>query len=222
MSGDPAAAADRGDGPAVVAALALEGVGVRLGGRWIVRDASMSVGAGEAVALVGENGAGKSTLLGAVAGVVRCDRGVMTLGGRTLAGPVRRRVGFVPEAADPPGHLTAEELLALTAALKHAPVPGDTARRRFYPAPLDCARVDTLSLGERRRVCLAAALIGQPALLVLDEPDGGLDAGGLADLAAILGEEVARGAAVLLATHDRELVAALGARIVTVQDGRLG
>jgi ATPase subunit of ABC transporter with duplicated ATPase domains len=76
-----------------------------------------------------------------------------------------------------------------------------------------------MSLGQRRRVCLAAALIGDPALLLLDEPSNGLDADGIEALIDIAEETTARGAAVVLATHDRELIAALNGVELALGDG---
>jgi ABC-type multidrug transport system ATPase subunit len=201
--------------------LELAQVGVRLDGRWVVRDIDLVCEPGEAIAVVGENGAGKTTLLRAVAGILPLDRGFIALDGEALRGGVRRRVAFVPEAADPPGFLTARDLLALTAALRSTAPPSEDARRRLYPAALEDARIATLSLGERRRVCLAAALAGDPSVFVLDEPENGLDAAGADLLVSLLGEVRARGAIVLVATHDAALRAALGCREARLSAGRL-
>jgi ABC-type multidrug transport system ATPase subunit len=78
-----------------------------------------------------------------------------------------------------------------------------------------------MSLGQRRRICLGAALVGAPRALVLDEPDNGLDDDGLDVLAALIAESTAAGAAVLLATHDPTVRTRLGARPVALEDGRL-
>jgi ABC-2 type transport system ATP-binding protein len=200
--------------------LQLEQVGVRLDGHWVVRDIDLVGAAGEAIAVVGANGAGKTTLLRVLAGVLPLDRGFIGLDGESLRGAARRRVGFVPEAADPPGFLTARDLIAFTAALRAAPEPAEEARRRLYPASLEDARLATMSLGERRRVCLTAALIGDPALLVLDEPENGLDAGGVDVLVALLREAMARDAVVVVATHDAGLRAALDCRELRLASGR--
>jgi ABC-type multidrug transport system ATPase subunit len=127
----------------------------------------------------------------------------------------------VPEGADPPGFLTARDLLALTCALRSSEPLAEAERRRLYPAELESARIGTLSLGERRRVCLAAALIGDPALLVLDEPENGLDKDGAALLVEIIAAARARGAIILLASHEAPLRAALGCREIQLAGGRL-
>ncbi|HWM84653.1 MAG TPA: ABC transporter ATP-binding protein [Kofleriaceae bacterium] len=201
--------------------LSLEGVGVRLDGNWVVRGVDLACSSGEAIAVVGENGAGKTTLLRAVAGILPFDRGFISLGGEPLRGSVRRRVGFVPEAADPPGFLTARDLIALSAALRDAPPPAEELRRRLYPAELERARIATLSLGERRRVCLAAAMVGEPSLLILDEPENGLDAAGVIILVELLTAACQRGAIVLIATHDAPLRAALACRELRLSRGRV-
>jgi ABC-2 type transport system ATP-binding protein len=200
--------------------LQLEQVGVRLDGHWVVRDIDLVGAAGEAIAVVGANGAGKTTLLRVLAGVLPLDRGFIGLAGEPLRGAARRRVGFVPEAADAPGFLTARDLLALSAALRAAPEPEEGTRRRLYPASLEDARLATMSLGERRRVCLAAALIGDPALLVLDEPENGLDAAGVEVLVALLREAMERGAVVVVATHDVGLRQALHCSELRLASGR--
>jgi ABC-2 type transport system ATP-binding protein len=190
-------------------------------GRVLLDDISFRVGEGAKVALVGANGAGKTTLLRVVAGILPLDRGYITLGGDPLRGPTRRRVGFVPEAADPPPFMTARDLLAFTAALREVPVPGEGARRRLYPPDLEDARIGTMSLGERRRVCLAAALAGDPALLILDEPENGLDVAGTEMLISLLRDACARGAIVLIATHDAALRGALDCRELRLAGGRV-
>jgi ABC-type multidrug transport system ATPase subunit len=180
----------------------------RLGGKPVLAGVGFTLEGG-ALAVLGANGSGKTTLLRIVAGLLPPDEGSVRLRGLPLA-RARRHLGYVPEAADPPPHLTAAELLRLCASLRRAPAVDTALVERLGVAPLLDVRIGSLSLGQRRRVCLAAALVGAPWLLVLDEPDGGLDRGGLELLADVLREH-ARAGAVLLATHDLALVDALGA-----------
>ncbi len=185
-------------------------LGKRRGGRWVVDGVSFVVGGGEVVALVGPNGAGKSTILAVVAGALAPDRGWVTIAG--VSSGRRRQLGYVPEAADPPGHLTGGELLALAGGLRGAPPLGDAIRARLGVDTLAAHRIDRMSLGQRRRVCLAAAVVGDPPALVLDEPDNGLDADGLDALVELIDAATGRGAAVLVATHDPAVRARLRAR----------
>ena len=197
----------------------------RLGGRRVLDGVDLAIERGAAVVIRGANGAGKSTLLRIVAGVIEPDDGIVEIDGRSITGDrigARRALGYVPEGADPPEHLTVDELLALAAALRRVPRPDDELRRRLGVDALGHKRIERLSLGERRRACLAAALAGEPSLLVMDEPSNGLDTGGVDTLVALLRERLAAGCAVLIASHDGALADAIGARTVTLADGRLG
>jgi ATPase subunit of ABC transporter with duplicated ATPase domains len=104
-------------------------------------------------------------------------------------------------------------VIALVAAVKRASL-AEPVRAALGIDEIAAQRVDRMSLGQRRRTCLAAALVGAPSLLVLDEPSNGLDAAAIDTLVALLGERRAAGAAVVLASHDRELLDRLGARVV--------
>jgi ABC-type multidrug transport system ATPase subunit len=171
--------------------------------RDVLRGLSLRVDDGEIVCVFGENGAGKSTLLKIVAGVIDADSG-------HVAGVTRREIGYVPEAADVLPELTPRELVRLVAALKRVhPPDGDLGLAVEMDRPLG-----SLSLGQRRRACLLAALVGEPRLLILDEPTNGLDAGGLEVLTRTL-----EGRTCLLATHDRTFARALGARCLVLTKG---
>ena len=191
----------------------------RRGGRLVVDEVSFTVAGGEVAAIVGANGAGKSTILAIVAGALPPDRGWVAVGGATSGR--RRQLGYVPEAADPPGHLTGGELLALAAALRGSAPLDDATRARLGVDPLAGQRIERMSLGQRRRVCLAAALVGAPRALVLDEPDNGLDADGLDALVDLIAAATARNAAVLVATHDPAVRTRLGARELRLDAGRI-
>ncbi len=209
-------------GPRVSApVLRVDAVSKRRAGRWVLREISVDVAAGEAIGVVGPNGAGKSTLLALIAGVLGVDRGRVTVDG-AAAGTVRaqRLLGYVPEAADPPGHLTGDEVLALVGAVKAAGLD-PAVRAALALDDLGSARIDQMSLGQRRRACLGAALIGAPRLLVLDEPTNGLDAAGIATVTALLTERVAQGAALVVASHDRDFLERLAARRVSLVGGQL-
>lgn len=186
----------------------------RYGRRRVLAGLSFRCEPGEVLAVTGDNGSGKSTLLAILAGIIEADGGGATLGADALIGrraPARARLGYVPEAANPPGRMTARNLFALVAALKAATAPPPETIEALAIETLLDQSIESMSLGQRRRVCLAAALIGDPALLLLDEPTNGLDAGGIDVLVEILSAAVARGGSVVLATHDRELIDRLGA-----------
>jgi ABC-type multidrug transport system ATPase subunit len=195
---------------------------VKRGGRTIVHAFDLVVDAGEVVGIVGKNGSGKSTLLMAIAGVLEPSDGRVTIGDANVWGRAseRRRariaLGYVPENADPPGFLRANELWALCASSRGVSGPSPELVGALDLDELAELQLERMSLGQRRRACLGAAFLGSPALLVLDEPDNGLDARRADVLVSLLRAHAAAGHAALVATHDRALLDAAGARIVTI------
>jgi ABC-type multidrug transport system ATPase subunit len=126
----------------------------------------------------------------------------------------RQALGYVPEGADPPGFLLGGELWALVAATRRCGPPTPELREALGLDELREVSVERMPLGQRRRTCLGAAFMGPPDLLVLDEPDNGLDARRLDALLALLRTHARAGGACVLASHDAALLDDLGARIV--------
>ncbi len=185
-------------------ALALRGVWHELErGRAVLRGADLALAPGERVALMGRNGAGKSTLLRIAAGLIAPTRGTVRAGGR---------VALLLQ--HPGDHLLHDRVgdEAPAAARELAGLPGLDPDRH----PRD------LSGGERQRLALAAVLGDGPvpAVVALDEPTRGLDRAAKGELLERLHALSAAGAAVLVATHDPELAAALAGRVVLLADGR--
>jgi len=200
--------------------LVVDGVSVKRGARLVIDALSFTVAAGEIVGLVGKNGCGKSTLLMAIAGVLAPRDGRITIAGASVWGARRERrraraaLGYVPEGADPPGFLRGGELWALVAATRGCPLPPPALADALGLDELQDTALERMSLGQRRRACLGAAFMGPPALLVLDEPDNGLDLKRLDALVALTRAHAAAGHACLLASHDAALLDALDARVV--------
>ena len=199
--------------------LVVDRLRIARGGRTIIDDRSLRVDAGEIVGLVGVNGCGKSTLLACIAGVLPPKDGRVEIAGASVWGSsgqrqrARSHLGYVPEAADPPGFLRAEELWALCAASRQVSSrPDEEVAARLGLAEIATLTLDRMSLGQRRRACLGAALIGAPKLLVLDEPDNGLDVKRLEALVTIVKDHAAAGGATILASHDATWLDELGAR----------
>lgn len=199
--------------------LRVEHVRIKRGERVILDDVSMSAGGGEVVGVVGKNGSGKSTLLMAIAGVLAPSDGRITIAGASVWGTTgertraRRALGYCPEAADAPGFLRASELWALCEASRGASALTPELIDALGLEEIKDLALERMSLGQRRRACLAAALIGPPQLLVLDEPDNGLDTRRLEALTSLVRAHAAAGHAAIVATHDAALLEALGARI---------
>jgi len=193
---------------------------MRRGRRAVIDELSFAVAPGEIVGVVGRNGCGKSTVLLAVAGVLAPRRGRVTIAGASVWGAhgerwrARRALGYVPEGADAPGFLRGGELWALVAATRGTAPPTPALREALGLDELHDLVLDRMSLGQRRRACLGAALLGPPALLVLDEPDNGLDVKRLDALVELTRAHAAAGGACVLASHDGALLDRLGARIV--------
>lgn len=204
--------------------LALLGVSKRLGPRPILRDVALQVGDGGLAVILGENGSGKSTLLRLVAGVIEPDRGHIRIDEHEVRGGgvvARRHLAFVPDAADPLPDLAVEEFLALVAALKRAPLPPTALYERLSVHGLAGQRMGSLSFGQRKRVCLLAAHIGDPWLWLLDEPSNGIDPAGVQLILTLIAERSARGQATLLSTNDQPFATALRGQVYRLRDGAL-
>ena len=202
--------------------LVVDRVTIKRGARIVIDELSLRVDAGEIVGLVGANGCGKSTLLSCIAGVlaprdgrVEVD-GANVWGGSAQRARSRRAMGYVPEGADPPGFLRAEELWALCAASRGVATPGTALVDALGLDEVASLSLDKMSLGQRRRACLGAALLGPPKLLVLDEPDNGLDVKRLAALVDLVTAHARSGGATILASHDAAWLDQLDARRVAM------
>ncbi len=200
--------------------LVVERLSVRRGSRTIFDDLDVTVEPGEIVGVVGPNGCGKSTLLSAIAGVLEPRDGRVVIAGASVWGARRERktarhaLGYVPEGADPPGFLLAGELWALCAATRGTAEPSEDLRAKLGLDELRELAIERMSLGQRRRACLGAAFLGPPQLLVLDEPDNGLDVARLDALVELVRAHAAAGHASILASHDAALLTRLRAREV--------
>lgn len=204
--------------------MVIQGLRKVLGGHLVLDDLSLTARQGETIALFGENGAGKSTLLRILAGVLDADGGRANLDEVSILGPnatFRARVGYVPEAADAPAFLSPHELVQLVAALKRANMPSQSLQDRLGVSPYWNRPIGGLSLGQRRRSCLLAALIGEIRLLLLDEPTNGLDPTGVQELAQILLEQQESGTITLVATHDHAFSKLLAGREIRLVAGRI-
>ncbi|MDI2132920.1 ABC transporter ATP-binding protein [Yinghuangia seranimata] len=185
------------------AAIDADGLRVVRGGRTVLRDVAFSVPRGSVTGLLGPSGCGKSTLMRAVTGVQdnvsgRLDVLGLPAGDRRL----RDRVGYVTQAPSVYADLTVRENLHYFAALLRAPARDvDRVVEQVDLGDHQHARVERLSGGQRARVSLAAALLGTPELLVLDEPTVGLDPVLRRDLWALFHRLAADGATLLVSSH---------------------
>jgi ABC-type multidrug transport system ATPase subunit len=182
--------------------------------------------AGQITAIEGANGSGKSTLLNVLALLTRPTRGELRFGEHDpkKRPALRARIGLVAHAAMVYPDLTGRENLALTARLYGLPrdAPALAAlEQRFELGAFMQRPARTYSRGQLQRVSLARALVHAPRLLLLDEPSTGLDARGFQRLTEAMREERARGAIVVLVTHDAALAEAVADRRVQLERGKL-
>ena len=203
--------------------IAINGLTKQFGGVTAVRDLSFAVPPG-VTGFLGPNGAGKTTTLRMLLGLVRPTTGTATIGGhryRDLPHP-RRAVGAVLDAAGfHPGRTGRDHLLI---AAEAGGVPKSRVEVVLDQVGLTEAggrRVRGYSLGMRQRLGLAAALLGDPRVLVLDEPGNGLDPAGLAWLRGLLRRLAGEGRTVLVSSHVLAEVAQTVDRVVIVNDGIL-
>ncbi len=187
---------------------------------------SFGVPAGKVFGFLGPNGAGKTTAMRAVVGVVAVDSGEVRWRGALVDARARRTFGYMPEERGLyPGMIVLEQLEYLGRlygmSLNDA---RDAARQwtaRLGVEDKQSAKIETLSQGNQQRVQLAAALVHEPELLILDEPFAGLDPVGVDEMSTILAERAAAGATVLFSSHQLDLVQDLCEAVAIIHRGRL-
>jgi energy-coupling factor transport system ATP-binding protein len=204
----------------------LQGIDVEMGGRSVVHGLSLEVREGELVALMGRNGSGKTTLLRTMAGLQRASRGVVTTCGHdmttTSPADLGGAVGYVPQQSST--LFFKERLideLRFTARARKTSVDIRDVLERFDLADRADSHPLDLSGGERERAALATVMMGRPRLLLLDEPTRGMDAWKKVALARHLMELQHEGVAIVMVTHDVELVAQCASRVVMLGNGEV-
>jgi ABC-2 type transport system ATP-binding protein len=187
---------------------------------------SFTVGAGQMYGFVGPNGAGKTTTMRIILGVLAADRGEVLFDGRPISFAARVRFGYMPEERGLYPKMRVRDQLVYMARLHgiDGSEAGRAADRWIETLGLGERagdRVEALSLGNQQRVQLAAALVHDPELLVLDEPFSGLDPVGVDVLSGVLSEYAATGVPVVFSSHQLELVERLCDCVAIIKDGRL-
>ena len=206
--------------------LELEGLRRTFGSITALDDLSFSVPSGVVVGFLGPNGAGKTTTMRAIFGLTDLDAGVVRWNGSTIGQAERRRFGYMPEERGLyPGMLVGEQVEYL--GRLHGLSPHDAAAStRSWLERLDIAdraesKVEALSHGNQQRVQLAAALVHDPEVLVLDEPLSGLDPTGIDAIGQVLVDQARAGCCVLFSSHQLDLVEDLCEQVTIIDHGRL-
>jgi iron complex transport system ATP-binding protein len=216
------------------ALLTAKGVGVRLAGRVVLKDVSLSLSPGHLVALVGPNGAGKTTLLRALAGLIPSE-GEIVIGGDALASlPLRdraKRFGYLPQGHVVHWPLPARDIVALgryphgaTDPARLSPKDAEAVLRAMQAVDVMAfsdRRVTELSGGERSRVALARALAVEAPVILADEPTASLDPRHQIDVMKNLRATADKGVLVIVVTHDLGLAARFADHVLVLREGRL-
>lgn len=206
--------------------LELVNVNRSFGGTRVLRDVTFSIAHGRMTGFVGANGAGKTTTMRIILGVLSADSGTVTRDGRPLETADRRRFGYMPEERGLyPKMKVAEQIVYL--ARLHGLNPA--AAQRNAATLLDQlglgeradTTVESLSLGNQQRAQIAAALVHDPEILVLDEPFSGLDPIAVETVQGVLKERAARGVPVLFSSHQLDIVERLCDDLVVIAEGAI-
>jgi ABC-2 type transport system ATP-binding protein len=194
--------------------LEVEGLSKSFGERAALREVSFDVGRGELLAVLGPNGAGKTTLLSILAGIAKADSGRIDHS--------NGEVGWVPQQAGLYHRLTVEENLRLFARMEEAEDVEATIERMLDQTGLEERRhdqVSSLSGGNQQRINIAIGLLGDPSVLLLDEPSTGLDPSQRIRLWEFVAGLSSGGTAVIYSTHQIEEASHYGDRLVVLADG---
>jgi len=208
----------------VAPAIEVAGLVKRYGGRAVLDGVDLRVAPGEIVALLGPNGAGKTTLVEIVEGYRAADGGsVRVLGQAPAAGgpALRARVGLMLQAGGLDPRSTPRDVLRLYAAFHAGGRDPEALLGLVGLAGVAGTRVRRLSGGERQRLALALALVGEPEVLLLDEPTAGMDPEARRTTRTLIAGLRAEGRAILLTTHDLVDVERLADRVLILHEGRI-
>ncbi|RZS40957.1 ABC-2 type transport system ATP-binding protein [Herbihabitans rhizosphaerae] len=208
------------------AVLEIDHVSKRYGDVVALRDMTFDVRAGELFGFVGSNGAGKTTTMRIALGVLAADSGEVRFSGRPITFDNRRRIGYLPEERGLYPKMKVLDQLVYLAELHGLPTNSAHRAAENWIARLGLRdrrgdEVQKLSLGNQQRVQLAAALVHEPAVLILDEPFSGLDPVAVDVMSAVLREQAAAGVPVLFSSHQLDLVERLCDRVGIVRSGQM-
>jgi putative ABC transport system ATP-binding protein len=217
-----------GDDVASQGDLELEDISLNIGGRWVLERLTVALRPGEVTSLSGPSGSGKTTLLSIAGGILKPTTGFASYGGQHMwlgDGDPRHEVAFVLQVYGLVPILSARENVAIALRARglsprDADERADEELTRFFIGDLGDRQVEELSGGQMQRVACARAFAVRPGILLADEPTSELDEGNREHVMDQLRIEAARGAIVVVATHDPAVVDASDRRLV-LDEGRL-
>lgn len=209
--------------------LELRNVSKRFGGSLAVDNVSFRAQPGEVTGYLGPNGSGKSTTIKMIVGLLDTTAGEIAFDGRSLRQDViawKQRLGYVPEEPHLYAHLSGLEYLVMVGELRDLPARSTADRidgllRLLTLYDERHASMSAYSKGMRQKVLLAAALLHNPDLLLLDEPFSGLDVESALVLRSVIQELASRGKVVLFSSHELETVERISSHVVILHHGRV-
>ncbi|MEA5358899.1 ATP-binding cassette domain-containing protein [Amycolatopsis sp., V23-08] len=206
--------------------LEIDGISKRYGAKVALDGVTFDVRGGELFGFVGSNGAGKTTTMRIALGVLAADGGEVRFNGEKITHETRTHIGYMPEERGLYPKMKVLEQLVYLAELhgltaNEAHRNAETWITRLGLAERRRDEVQKLSLGNQQRVQLAAALVHDPAVLVLDEPFSGLDPLAVDVMSAVLREKAAAGVPVVFSSHQLDLVERLCDRVGIIRNGRM-
>ena len=206
--------------------LELHSISRSFGERRVLRDVSFTVAGGRMTGFVGGNGAGKTTTMRVILGVLAADSGTVTLDGAPLTAEQRTRFGYMPEERGLyPKMKVAEQIVYLGRLHGMSPAKAKSNTESLLERLGLGERVDdtveSLSLGNQQRAQIAAALVHDPEVLVLDEPFSGLDPIAVEVVLGVLKDFAATGAPVIFSSHQLDIVERLCDDLVVIADGEI-
>ncbi|WP_341933166.1 ATP-binding cassette domain-containing protein [Microbacterium sp. LWO14-1.2] len=206
--------------------LVLTGITKSYGSRRVLDDVSFEVAPGRLTGFVGGNGAGKTTTMRIVLGLLSADGGTVALDGQPLTGDQRSHFGYMPEERGLYPKMKVLEQIVYLARLHGFSKPDATARATALLTELGLEErlndtIESLSLGNQQRAQIAAALVHDPEVLILDEPFSGLDPLAVDVVASVLQSSAAKGASILFSSHQLDVVERLCDDLVILAGGQI-
>lgn len=192
-----------------------------------VNNVNFSLNSGDIVALIGPNGSGKTTLIKTIVGLHFADKGSVTINNFDItkeSTAAKNFLGYVPDNPSGFDFLTGKELLNLTASLRMAKFPTaplKTLIKQFQLDKLLDQRLSNYSRGNRQKLAFVAALIGQPQILLIDEPIVGLDPESIEIFGSKLKDFATQGGAILFSTHILEFGKRFANRLLVMHQGKI-
>ena len=206
--------------------LALQGIAKSYGSRRVLDDITFSVSPGRLTGFVGGNGAGKTTTMRIILGLLSADGGTVTRGGAPLTAEARHQFGYMPEERGLYPKMKVLEQIVYFARLNGFSKSDATAKATALLIELGLGErltdnIEALSLGNQQRAQIAASLVHDPEVLILDEPFSGLDPLAVETVAGVLQERAARGVSVLFSSHQLDVVERLCDDLVILAEGTI-